>query len=774
MIHRRFWETMMRLSVSAAVAIVSLQSLWVGVDPSQWGDCLVGLGVRPPDSFASLWWCGILRELSGRMSPAELMQALRLTGALGLGLLTFQVFDLLDLLLPHGLSDDLRTRPFGWIIMNLVLMLGTFSFAGGDVLWRASRGTGLPLIYGILLLGVLRQVFGFLLEGERWRVPVAALLLGCMADQGFFGVVAFVVLWMLVNAVAFRNPDVLLNPLADVGARRRLVLVTTIFFVVPAGALLIGDYRLYHAFGGVPRSESVLIDFVQLVGGDVIGSVKSALSPLGWLFAALFAAGPLILTYVALTKLLDSDRLPSRRYVLALILSGLVAWTQLAPFPVLWWQNWTTLAVVRSELAKVIIALLNTLTLVWAFGVFFQLPGLMNFRKVVEYQYEDASAESEAERALGVMTRFNWGQKVLALALLECALFIAWPFDRQLALARMRSVIGGYCREVVRECANVSVLLTDGALDLGVELTAALGGQRLVALPMLSRSGEHETRIRQRAAIDEREEELLAQGAVQALRYWREDATNRLSDVALQFGFVRNASEADRSSMVLSGLAGFPGGTDRAAAADGIARARLLGARILGLCRKEDIDRLAGGRLTELFRFVQWRVAQMCRVRTAYAASEIWGDSERQDESLATQLDNCNTVLSDLKERLGGFRSEGDLQLTPEEGLRIALKRADFRLAKAFAETVLRRNPKDEHANFAMGMFYLVGENYHACVPYLERVLETKCEDAAVLNNLATAYGRMGDRVRALRYAERAHRSAPDNAVILENLNSLR
>ena len=48
------------------------------------------------------------------------------------------------------------------------------------------------------------------------------------------------------------------------------------------------------------------------------------------------------------------------------------------------------------------------------------------------------------------------------------------------------------------------------------------------------------------------------------------------------------------------------------------------------------------------------------------------------------------------------------MRLTPREGLRIGLERADFRLARTFAQQVLLSDPENTRANFAMGMGYFV------------------------------------------------------------------
>ena len=60
-------------------------------------------------------------------------------------------------------------------------------------------------------------------------------------------------------------------------------------------------------------------------------------------------------------------------------------------------------------------------------------------------------------------------------------------------------------------------------------------------------------------------------------------------------------------------------------------------------------------------------------------------------------------------------------QMTPREGLQFALVRADFPLARRYAEPILDADPEDVDANFGMGMSYLMEEQYGRAEEYLKR-----------------------------------------------------
>ena len=71
-----------------------------------------------------------------------------------------------------------------------------------------------------------------------------------------------------------------------------------------------------------------------------------------------------------------------------------------------------------------------------------------------------------------------------------------------------------------------------------------------------------------------------------------------------------------------------------------------------------------------------------------------------------------------LKANAGAYAAF--MQMTDEEGLAIALRRADFTEARRFAFGVLKRNPKNAAANFGVGMSYLLENKLDGALPYLE------------------------------------------------------
>ena len=72
----------------------------------------------------------------------------------------------------------------------------------------------------------------------------------------------------------------------------------------------------------------------------------------------------------------------------------------------------------------------------------------------------------------------------------------------------------------------------------------------------------------------------------------------------------------------------------------------------------------------------------------------------RNDETTADRLDRSNTALKRMLSVVEYERQRTFMQLTPREGLRIALRRADFIEARRYAAAVLRSDEEDPEANF--------------------------------------------------------------------------
>lgn len=86
---------------------------------------------------------------------------------------------------------------------------------------------------------------------------------------------------------------------------------------------------------------------------------------------------------------------------------------------------------------------------------------------------------------------------------------------------------------------------------------------------------------------------------------------------------------------------------------------------------------------------------------------------------------------------------------------------------QALAAKWLNENPKDFVGRMYLADRDMAQKNYKSAVPHLRVLVELQPNNAALLNDLAWAGGATGD-LQAVKYAERAHRLAPTNPLVMD------
>ena len=139
-------------------------------------------------------------------------------------------------------------------------------------------------------------------------------------------------------------------------------------------------------------------------------------------------------------------------------------------------------------------------------------------------------------------------------------------------------------------------------------------------------------------------------------------------------------------------------------------------------------------------------------------------DEAMADTELADKLDAKNVEFQRLRRQMDWVVMQRNTRFTWRESLDVALRKADFRLARTYAQRVLESNPDDSSANFAMGMSYFVEEQYGRAEEYLKRTLAQRPDEPAALNNLAVVLLRQGRYAEAETNALHALRVLPDSS----------
>lgn len=763
---------------SALLALVVMVSLsyfaWPGLNPDLWEDIAVVVGLRPAEVALAGTWRLALAELFGRLPYEESVFVLRVAGVVGGGIVTMLVYGILDGLLPSVIWTSRSRRGSGGLVVDGVLAGATLLFVSSEPVWRACQGAGPMLVQLVLALTAIRFTLEFVFRNGLWRAWVVVVLAGVLTGYGSFGFLLFAALWAVTFVKSLKNRDSLTNPLADPSILNLMLAGITFAFLALTVLMMKTNYGAYYAFGGVKREDFVLADMAVVVLGDYYRGFLALTSGLGAVLAFLVFVAPLVIAYFALPKVIVDDRLQNAPHAVTLFVMGVVAWSQISCFRCLWARQWFGWADISDGFTVAILSLFSVATLAWSYGTLLYNLNFCSVRKVAGYQFADVAETPAARKAVRSLTRFGQLLAVAMGAFAILALMGTFVTVQQVTLRRMLEVIDDYCREVVVECGEATRLITDGALDTGVELTAHAEGKRLLAISLLSGDGPRDVKIRQRDAADEDEKSKLELSGVDGLNYWLTEQTNRLDDVAIQFGFERRIRLFGVKDAWVSGLLARLGGRPPADGRPDLAEARRLMLEVEEICELYDPEDVGNRKALQLFRFVQWRLAQMARVRNAFAKDDEWTEEDRNDEQLAQRLDELNPSLQALKLLMQARENAEGKFLSPREGLVLGLQRADFTLARNFAQTVIRRDPEDAQANFAIGMYYLMAERHPEAIKHLETVLKRLPEDPIVLNNMALCYDRMKCPDKALDCAERALKAAPGNESIRENLERYR
>jgi tetratricopeptide (TPR) repeat protein len=251
------------------------------------------------------------------------------------------------------------------------------------------------------------------------------------------------------------------------------------------------------------------------------------------------------------------------------------------------------------------------------------------------------------------------------------------------------------------------------------------------------------------------------------------DKPERMKDAAVQLGFElwkRNGLELP----VCSGVLARPIGMSDADCAAGVERAKGLADRILAFYVAGGLPKSAGKRINDLFLFVQWRIARLARMRAERADRAGKTEIALKDVKLSDDLDHNNASLKRIQTSMEETRARTLKAVTPREGLQLALVRADFALARRYAEPILEAIPDDPNANFAMGMSYFVQKQYARSEEFLKRCLIKNAKEPAVWNNLAMImlYTQRYD--EAEKHAKKALELIPESAEVKDTLKQIR
>ena len=111
---------------------------------------------------------------------------------------------------------------------------------------------------------------------------------------------------------------------------------------------------------------------------------------------------------------------------------------------------------------------------------------------------------------------------------------------------------------------------------------------------------------------------------------------------------------------------------------------------------------------------------------------------------------------------------------SPREQMEKAVGRGDYAAAAKFAAPILRTNPDDAYANFAVGMDHFGKQAWDRAVTHLTRCVKQSPDEPVFLNNLAIALLYKGRYDEALKHAQKALKIQPDSEVVQDTINQIK
>jgi tetratricopeptide (TPR) repeat protein len=760
--------------LGGSVAVLSLVSgNGLEFPPELWEKVAVAARLRPPEHEFPLLWQFCLSFFVDVFGIDRCLEALKILGPVSLGILSAMAYRLFSGYLPAVMRGEMNYTRWGRWIVRITIALGTAMFVCSEPVWLASR------VLSPEMSSLLSTVLALLLA--LWAVEkssalcfvLAGLVSGVLAAETPLAVLIPVLARHCLSAncgpIVYGEMQVLANPLVLAVAVRR----TACAFVLGWISACAANISFFVRNGGGGEIDANMFMAIAKYFLNYFHVTVNAMTPMGFLLISLVVLFPLLVVMFRKNVFADVHKILSVPGSCFLATVGMMAILQSSGFSGFHFWKWET-DIVKDPYV-ICLCLFGTSVLamnviaVFAVDIFYR-----NYAKLMReiFPYE---ADSEPF-AVKVLKSFKTSVKILRfpahfvpVVVIGCIL----PFRFDPAVKEMSSIVNAIADRTADECGDAVMLFTDGSYDAAVEVAAMRKGKKIKALSMMSGTGKYDVALRLRGETNEENIALLKTGTADALRTWVHGDYACASNIAVQVGmelWQRNQFDLPAAGGFVARTAGFPEGE----AERGIESAFDLAGKIENLYAKSDPAGKGYPSLNKMFLFGQWRLARMCRLRANAAdAKKDWKLSEKES-SLADRLDRLNPEWRKVSDKMSWIGRNSSMHLTPREGLKLGLARADFRMASSYAKRVLATDPDDMNANFALGMEFFTAKLYEKAEKHLKKCLVRAPGEPAVLNNLAVVQLRLGKLAEAEKNAEKAISLFPDSHEIKATLRHIK
>lgn len=757
------------LILAAAVGIAAFVFLTVWAFPGLhlrvWTETAVAAGLLPQakmlPGFAGLIGYGLFQLLPFATALSACVwigkTLIALTGVIAY----FAFSGMMEAASGSGARDLVRRRQAIRMASFTAALLLVFSSPA----WMSAQGlTGAAVVLFLLVCAV--YFFMRLIRTASPAIAMQALFVtGLLTAESPIGWLVLVAGIVAVMQYVGKNKTEAWMDFLDPIRMQRTKWSLTFFFLAAFLFGALAEMLSFYLLDGLPSHGASAGELPVLYAMAYWGALSDGMSFVGFAAFLLAFVVPVVITTVMVPGATDEDRYLSFKFSLVYLIAVAVAFLQLSPFAGAQVCNLLGPAEISSRVAIVFAAFLSSVTVAWGLYVLGVEVFCRDYEHIEMVLYQGFAEELEEARAHREENIESVRLTFLRLTVLVLPLVMAamavWgrrlDDDRRLV-----GVIDTFVRETLDEAKGTKYLFTDGAYDSLIRLEAKRRGQSVIPVSFWG-TDYMSAYIRQLGTEGMEDRKTLEVGAAETLQTWVTSKSSRLKDLAVQLKFEFFRLNRHLKPLVYGTLV-RPVGGDEAEAAASVARCHALADTIIDLHEDGTWRHAKDDLLKDRFLFAQFRLAVMCALRSSCYDAEGKTKESKEETDYATRLNvripSCNRKRIDKKTGWASRQSGEDL--TPREGLDIAMRRADFVMARRYAMPVLMEDPDEPHANIAMGMSYYHEEQFARAEEYLVRALKRMPDEPMIHNNLALVHLKTGRISEAEKCAKRAIELAPD------------
>ena len=735
--------------------------------PTAWMSCAEAAGLRAPTALIPGLWRLFAHGLYSMAGVGAGNVLLAYLGKFSFGIIIGLAYLFCRGILSLSIRSQAEEFSF-WrkYVSRLICGLAAFLFAAADPVWQLCLSFSPQTFLLVLMLFAACEWIRFLTNGSVRPAYISMACFGLLSADSPFGLIVTMLCW--VGFAILRARHFLAHvDLMDGYRLQSSKWYLTFFWALGLVAGIALNALGFASLGGLDAAALSAGDVPLRYGVEYFGALASAASLGGWIICGGLAIMVLVIVLMSVVRTTDMEHYLGYTEGLTFFAVGCLAYAQLSSVRALWVWTW----IKSSEMVRDPLLLsLFVFFFAMAFLVALAVLSVNLFCRDPQGLSGQIEEEMYGTNANPPDRNLNLRKAVF---LVVCVLFAAGalPGRIQHRTNRMLALMRVYTLENVREAGDARWLFTDGSFDAGIELESAARGKSLVCLPVFNglTARRPSTLV---SCLDDAEDRLSAQvGGANILSSWQRDKPARLSASAVQLGFEL-WRRSGGTYPVTSGVLARPG-MDPKLQASGIRVSRELMDNIIAFYQGGELCAYAGRYVHDLFLFMQWRLSRLARIRAEIADHAGNKAAALEENEYANKLDEKNESLKRLIENVSNANRLMMRQMTPREGLQFALVRADFLLARHYAEPILKSDPDNPSANFGMGMSYFEEEQYSRAEEYLARCLKRNPNEPAVWNNLAVVKMKAGRLDEARKDAEKALSLIPESIEVKDTIREI-